>query len=414
MTISIILPQLERLVKHLRPPQSEPTRWLRIDVSSLDRRSDDFVIADWINAALQHKKRLTAMNYLNGVLPLLRTFPDHSLQTWGKPHIKLITGARWKATTKNTRLAACRSLLAHWSKLTEQPHPYKCEWQAARPQIPIRNVNVLMGRDVERLAKRLILQPSIGTSYVTGVLLAAFYGMRKREIEEATIGDMLIGISITIVVQGKRDKIREIPSKHVPDEIVAWLKQWVAQRLQETNSDFSACLINLPNDALEDAVGTALKDIRSELLLTSVEADSMHHLRHWFVNRQLVLGERLSDIARWVGHSSPEDTARSYIHILHAKLWQRVGQVQKAVEFITCKALADLCGISQRQMQTILNDDGIKCKRGQVVMADLPSQFLFTALSTPSKRGHNQAIIKFMPPERGAQLTMFGQPSQDF
>ena len=83
--------------------------------------------------------------------------------------------------------------------------PHLKLWNKVRPRLLAYNVQLLTDEEVACALDRLKNNPRCGMSKFIAALLAAYWGLRAREIARLTRGDVLLGRHIVIVIRINSD-----------------------------------------------------------------------------------------------------------------------------------------------------------------------------------------------------------------
>jgi site-specific recombinase XerD len=184
-------------------------------------------------------------------------------------------------------------------------------------------------KDIPTLKEMIQLLDSINTdldyiNFRTKAMLAIFYGagLRKAELENLKVEDILMEEQLIHVKKGKGRKERIIP---VPDKVIQYIQDYIEHCrdiFEDTGEHAEDYLfIDVMGKKMnEDAIYKTIKDCIENSGIRSLQDKKItpHTFRHSFATHLMDKGMDIEDIARLLGHSSLDSTM-IYTHIYHKK-----------------------------------------------------------------------------------------------
>jgi integrase len=195
-------------------------------------------------------------------------------------------------------------------------------------------------------AKRVILAAKPGL-YRTVIQTAIYTGARISEIlalrwPDVELDRSVIGIRrsvSTAKVKGEttqekhrwfdpktRQGVRDIP---IPPQLVAALKEW-KEKCPSSRLELVFC-----NEFGEpcDRTGMGRYGLKPALEQAGIDkAVSMHGLRHTYASMLILLGRKIPEISRYLGHADVSITMRVYAHFLKPKKQDTMGDLERLIE----------------------------------------------------------------------------------
>jgi integrase len=342
-----------------------------------DCNNDEQNILLWVNDLEKDKAINTVIGYLRGIIQVVQKYPDLPVLEWGQPQINTILTVNTRPRTKRAYLAACRSLLRFYRDHDLGQSPHMRLWNRARMRLRAHNVQLLTDDAVADLLLRLQRTRRNGVNKYIAALLAAFWGLRAREIARLTCADVLLGKRIVMLIKhGKRGKSREVSAVHVPDEVDQLIRAWWLNRMRGSADMTTQSFCELTLIQIERSIAKVLRKMiqsnktnHASTNHAHIEwADSIHLLRHWYANRLHRLEVSISDVSRLLGHSSPRTTLNSYLHQVHLPIRRHtaLAEQNKACRYFTLDQIGILSGVSVVRVRTLLKERGIAIRNGLI------------------------------------------------
>ncbi len=232
----------------------------------------------------------------------------------------------------------------------------------------LRPVNLIGWEDVERLLaqllawkQRALLQKTMTKARLAhnaffAVLLACFFGLRRREICCLRLGDIVLDAQTPYlrVWRSKRGRSRVVWAREVPAGVLNALRAEWKRRWKAAKENPAARFLDSEEDmdTLVESVGRAVNAaLRVMGLSQSPDAlpVTFHTLRHVYANRLLVLNVPLVEIARSMGHSDTDTTTGSYLHAFDFLQRRRLQESLAAQprQGVTATQIGELLGINR-------------------------------------------------------------------
>jgi integrase len=195
-------------------------------------------------------------------------------------------------------------------------------------------------------AKRVILAVKPGF-YRTVIQTAIYTGARISEILALRWSDVQLdrgAIEIRRSVSTAKVKGETNPEKHrwfdpktkqgvrdipIPLQLVAALKEW-KEKCPKSRLDLVFC-----NEFGEpcDRTGIGRYGLKPALEQAGIDkAVSMHGLRHTYASMLILLGRKIPEISRYLGHADVSITMRVYAHFLKPKKQDTMSDLEKLIQ----------------------------------------------------------------------------------
>ncbi|NJM39616.1 MAG: tyrosine-type recombinase/integrase [Anaerolineae bacterium] len=347
-----------------------------------DVNDDERNILLWVNDLEKDKELNTVIGYLRGVIQVVQRHPDIPVIEWGQPQINTLLTVNTRPRTKRAYLAACRSLLRFYRDHGLGESPHMRQWNRARMRLRGHNAQLLTHDEVADLLIRLQRVRRNGANKHIAALLAAYWGLRAREIAWLTCADVLLGKRIVILIKhGKRDKSREVSAVHVPDAVDEAIRVWWLNRMRGTADVTNQSYCELTLIQIERSIAKVLRKMiqPNKISYSSTDhahiewADSIHLLRHWYANRLHQLEVSISDISRLLGHSSPRTTINSYLHQVHLPTIRHTALAyqNKTCRYFMLNQISTLSGVSVVRVRTVAKANGIAIQNGLISVVEV-------------------------------------------
>jgi integrase/recombinase XerD len=296
---------------------------------------------------------------------LLRLFPDLCLNELSEEEGEDILALDYAAKTKRRVLASWKSLHTFLSHLGLPVAGIN--WRQLAVSDRIRPVRLISQTDFQRLLAELAADgsPAAWNGFLAA-LLAYFAGLRVSEICRLRIEDVVLldRPPFLRVRRSKRGKSRIVYLRYVPEEVVSLIRTHRDRRWRVTGEFGALLLVNergeqLDPDALSKVVIEGMKRIglRGE---GQEESVVFHTLRHCCASRLLALHVDSPDITRMMGHSSPDTTARYYLHGFDFLQRERLREYrdpllsQPELGYVSQDRAAQLLGVSRRHVRNLV------------------------------------------------------------
>ncbi len=217
------------------------------------------------------------------------------------------------ARTRNTRLAAIRSLFGYAS-LHHPEHAHSIQRVLAIPskRHVQRDVDYLHPDEVDALLAAPNRDTWLGRRDHALLVVMVQTGLRLSELTHLTCGDFHIGPGAHVRCHGKGRKERATPlTKHT----VAVLRVWMRERAGNPTEPLFPTSTGRPlsADTVQWLVAKYASVAADDCPSIDVKAVSPHVLRHTCAMNFLRAGVDIAVIALWLGHESTQ-TTQIYLH----------------------------------------------------------------------------------------------------
>jgi site-specific recombinase XerD len=218
------------------------------------------------------------------------------------------------ARTRNTRLAAIRSLFSY-AALRHPEHAHSIQLVLAIPtkRHVQRDVDYLQPEEVDALLAVADHSTWLGRRDHALLVLLVQTGLRVSELCRLTCGDVQLGPGAHVKCHGKGRKERATP---LTTNTVAVLRNWMTERAGAATEPLFPTSGGRPlsADAVQWLVAKHARTAAQTCTSLAAKAVSPHVLRHTCAMNLLHAGVDVAVIARWLGHESSQTTSQFYLH----------------------------------------------------------------------------------------------------
>lgn len=212
-------------------------------------------------------------------------------------------------------------------------------WSQFSIHTHLKETRLIGSKNVELVIRALKEEKShLSDNVIIAVLLAFYWGLRLSEIVDLVLGNLVLNSThpYIFVRRGKGRKHRKVLARFIDPWVFDYLKGIIKKREVDSGIKLSYLLVD-EEGGKQNADSISKKFIRTLKQLAIRKDDEDHHLvfhtlRHEYANRVFVLGFKsmflkidtgykdnllddvLLDLARSMGHASPETTVRVYLH----------------------------------------------------------------------------------------------------
>jgi integrase len=231
------------------------------------------------------------------------------------------------------------------------------DWRALRLNWRLREMPLIGQRNVEKLLDYLAVQQEAAAYHA--VLLAYFWGLRISEVVKLTLGDVVLNSSqpYLYIQRSKRGRSRLVYTHHVPDSVLHSLLDHWRQQGQSTRNQSARFVVDQNGQPLDaDTLSAAIINALARLgIRTNAHNIVFHTLRHDYANRLFVLGVDVREIAKSMGHRSPDTTIRNYFHCF---AWEhkRILMEADAEQYVSQSIAALYLDVDRRHVKNLLSE----------------------------------------------------------
>ena len=218
------------------------------------------------------------------------------------------------ARTRNTRLAAIRSLFSY-AALRHPEHAHSIQLVLAIPtkRHVQRDVDYLQPEEVDALLAVADHNTWLGRRDRALLVLLVQTGLRVSELCRLTCGNVQLVSGAHVKCHGKRRKERATP---LTTHTVAVLRNWMTERAGAATEPLFATSGGRPlsADAVQWLVAKHARTAAHTCPSLAAKTVSPHVLRHTCAMNLLHAGVDVAVIALWLGHESSQTTSQFYLH----------------------------------------------------------------------------------------------------
>jgi integrase len=232
----------------------------------------------------------------------------------------------------------------------------------------LQPINLISQKDVEQILAHLIAknQEAGGKKQETearlahnaflATLLAYFFGLRRIEMCNLRLGDMLLDAQVPYlrIWFSKRGRSRVVWARYVPPEVLDFLRAEWQRRWEAADSDPAAFFLDYGDDRralaemLSKMFNAAIRTLGLEGVGDALPV-TLHTLRHACATRQLLMKAQVIEISRSLGHADTDTTTGSYIHAFDYLQRERLNETLAAQQQdgLTATEIGALLGIKR-------------------------------------------------------------------